>query len=150
MIEYIYTQFVTPIDRVWRLPRLYIDWDCMGDWKTMYGFTRKILAFMAFILALTACAPMFIPAQDRDHLFSSDAEVQKHLDRIDASMEQLTVVRMDIAGLKSDIFSLKEAQKETSNRWNEIMLAVFVWIGVRVMEVVFGVKLAVKTKGQGD
>lgn len=93
---------------------------------------------------------MFIPAQDRDHLFSSDAEVQKHLDRIDVSMEQLTVVRMDIAGLKSDIFSLKEAQKETSNRWNEIMLAVFVWIGVRVMEVVFGVKLAVKTKGQGD
>lgn len=121
----------------WRLPRIEVCRDCVYDWS-VYGFTRKVLAITALILAGVALSPTYIPAQPPQTALSQKVEdLQSRLDRLNRVPE-------DVAEIRVEIINLKAGQKEAADKMWWLIAALITAAGAKFLEA-FGVKI-VKTK----
>ncbi len=129
--------------RTWEFPRLVICNNCFNDWKTVYGFTRKILALSAFILMIAALFPLFTSAQPDEsyrHAANFDAGLQEKVNGMEGSLRRLDKIPEEVAAMRVEVAALQTGQKEQSDMMRYIVLAILGTIGVKFLDV-FGVRL---------
>lgn len=136
------------VNRTFRLKGFTICWECVNDWRTVYGFTRKVLALSVFILIATAMSPLFIAGQSNTALEQRVEDMNHRLNTLETLPEDVASMRVEILGVKADIQGIKTDQKDVAAWVRSGIIAILGAFALRFLDA-FGIGLKVRKREEG-
>lgn len=120
---------------------------CATDWKTLYGFTRKIVSLSLFLLLAAALSPLYIRSQSNAVLQVKMEDMQARLDGLSKIPEEVAMIRVQMESLRMDVTAIKTDQKDEAAWLRSGIVAMLGFFLMKLLEP-FGIVLGFGSRGR--